>query len=49
MSTVLLLAALVCFVVVTFGGAIGSLQLIPLGLALWVAALLVGNYFERKG
>jgi hypothetical protein len=39
MNVALVLLALVCFVVETFDGHIGSLKLVPLGLAFLAAAL----------
>lgn len=42
MSVVLLLLSFVCFVVEVFNGSIGDLDLIALGLAFLVAAMLVG-------
>lgn len=51
MSAVLLLLALVCFVVETFGGDIAGLDLIALGSAFFVASFLVGpvtEYISRR-
>ena len=38
------LLALLCFVVSLFGGSIGGVDLITLGLAFIAAAMLVGNW-----
>ncbi len=40
-SRVLILIALVIFVLAAFGVSLGSVGLVPLGLAVWAAAQLV--------
>lgn len=40
----LALLALLCFVIALFGGHIGSIDLVVLGLAFIAAAMLVGNW-----
>lgn len=42
MAALVLLLAVICFAVDTFGGHIGSLDLIALGLALFAASFLIG-------
>jgi hypothetical protein len=39
----LLLLALVCFVLATFGVTLGTINLVAAGLAFWVLSLLVGS------
>ena len=39
--TVLLAAALICFLLDVFNVVLGTIKLVPLGLALWVAAVLI--------
>lgn len=41
MDTILLVAALICFVLAAFNVKLGSVNLTPLGLALWVATALI--------
>ena len=40
----LALLALLCFLLALFGGSIGGLDLVTLGLAFIAAAMLVGNW-----
>ena len=42
MGTLLLILALACFLLDAFGTTISKLKLLSLGLAFWVASLLVG-------
>jgi hypothetical protein len=41
--SLLLIVAIVCFVLATVGVGLGDLSLIPLGLAFFAAAFLVGD------
>ena len=41
--SILLLVAVVCFLLAAFGVALGDLSLLPLGLAFFAAAFLVGD------
>lgn len=41
--TILLLAAIICFLLAAFSVAIGSIGLVPLGLAALAAAALLGD------
>ncbi len=42
LATLFLIAALICFGLAAFGVATGRVSLVPLGLGLWVCALLFG-------
>ena len=42
-ALILMLVALLCFVVAAFGGSLGRVAPVPLGLAFWVLALLIGG------
>lgn len=42
-ATVLLVLALVCFVLATFGANVPRVNLVALGLSLWVLAVLLGG------
>ena len=41
--SILLIVAIVCFVLAAVGVALGDISLIPLGLAFFAAAFLVGD------
>jgi hypothetical protein len=41
--SILLIVAIVCFVLAAIGVAVGDVSLIPLGLAFFAAAFLVGD------
>jgi hypothetical protein len=43
--TVLLAAALICFSLEVFSVQLGTIKLVPLGLALWVASVLIPRGF----
>jgi hypothetical protein len=49
LRSILLIAAIVCFVLAVVGVALGGLSLIPLGLAFFAAAFLVGDGGLRLG
>ena len=40
---IILIAALVCFLLAAFNVATARIQLVPLGLALWVLTLILSN------
>jgi len=42
LSTILMAVALICFVLAAFGVRTGKVSLVPLGLAFWMLATLVG-------
>ena len=47
--TILLIVAVICFVLAAIGFAIGSVGLVPLGLAAFAAAFLIGDSgFSRR-
>jgi hypothetical protein len=46
LTTILLVAAFVLFVLAAFGVAAGRINLIAAGLACWVAAQLFGAYLR---
>lgn len=41
LDTILLVAALICFALATVGVTLGTVNLVALGLALWVLSLLI--------
>jgi hypothetical protein len=43
LRSILLIVAVVCFVLAAVGVAVGDLSLMPLGLAFFAAAFLVGD------
>lgn len=43
MNKILLVLALICFILAAVGVGFGSVGLVPLGLAFWVATSLTGN------
>jgi len=43
--TVLLAAALICFLLEVFSVQLGTVKLVPLGLAFWVASVLIPRVF----
>lgn len=43
LRSILLIVAIVCFVLATVGVAVGDVSLIPLGLAFFAAAFLIGD------
>ncbi len=45
----LLILALICFIAATFGATIRSINLVALGLAFWVLALILGTGFLHVG
>lgn len=46
MATIFLILALVCFLLAALSIAVPRVALLPLGLAFWVMALLVGGGFN---
>lgn len=47
-DVLLLVLALLCFILAAFGATIGHVALVPLGLAFWVGAYLVGGGWPRR-
>ena len=43
LSTILMAVALACFVLAAFGVRTGKVNMMALGLAIWVLAMLVGT------
>lgn len=43
LRSILLIVAIICFVLAIVGGALGDVELVPLGLAFFAAAFLVGD------
>lgn len=43
LRSILLIVAVICFVLATIGTDIGTVSLVPLGLAFFAAAFLVGD------
>lgn len=43
LALILLVVALLCFLVAAFGRTFGSINLVALGLALWILAVILGT------
>lgn len=46
LTTALMLAAFIVFIVDMLGTTVPHIRLLPLGLALWVLAIIFGPYFR---